>query len=340
MLITSREDVPRVTLVVVALGASERLNRALDSLTRHESRVGFDIVCVINPHASADGVTTRSPGVTIIEPDLNVGWAGGIQLARTNTHAEFLAWVQDDQRVEPGWLDALIDAADAHPKVAAFGSTMIDDDGRVAGYNAGRADPPDDVSAWNATDTTRERPLADVEEWDWVTSKGMLVRVGPFDEIHGPDPRWYPLNHVDKDYCTHVRAHGWGVALVAGARIRHEGSQSAPTSFRQFLAERHQEIFRRAWAEPVRQLAAGRKTAEHACATWLRGTDVTSAVERSVGIEASRMLVEYSKWESRHQQARIEDARRLAKAESDRAAAEERALLEQRMKDLAALVRR
>jgi len=340
MLITSDEDVPRVTIVVVALGASARLKRALESLTGHESRVGFDIVCVVNPHTSSEGPIPRSPGTTIVEPALNLGWAGGIQLGRTHTDAEFLVWVQDDQRIEPGWLDALVDAADAHPEVAAFGSTMIDDDGRVAGYNAGRADPPDDVSAWNATDTTRDRPLADVEEWDWVTSKGMLVRVGPFDQIHGPDPRWYPLNHVDKDYCTHLRAHGWRVALVAGARIRHEASQSAPTSFRQFLAERHQEIFQRAWAEPVRQLATGREQAEHPCATWLRGTDVMASVERSVGIEASRMLVEYSKWESRHQQTRIDEARRLARAESDRAAAEERALLEQRMKDLAALVRR
>ena len=62
----------------------------------------------------------------------------------------------------------------------------------------------------------------------WVTSKGMFVRTAAWDDVGGPDPRTYPLGRVDMQFCTHVRAHGWTVALVPTATITHEGGRSAP----------------------------------------------------------------------------------------------------------------
>ena len=90
---------------------------------------------------------------------------------------------------------------------------------------------------------------------DWVTSKGCLTRTAAFDEVGGPDPRLWPLNHVDKDYCTHLRCHGWDVALVPDARLRHHGSQSSPSAFREFLGEWRDAWFDERWAGAVGALA-------------------------------------------------------------------------------------
>ena len=146
---------------------------------------------------------------------MNLGWSGGLHRARALTDAELLVWVQDDMVPEPGWLDALVDAADAHPKIGGFGSVRVDAEGRPVPPNAGSATPHDAVELWNDTDSTTEWPASEVTTHDWVTSTGFLTRAAAWDELGGTDPRFWPVTHGDKDYCTHLRCHGWDVALVS-----------------------------------------------------------------------------------------------------------------------------
>ena len=115
-------------------------------------------------------------GVHVERPLSNLGWSGGLHLLRTLSDAELFVWVQDDMLPEPGWLDALVDAADAHPSVGLFGALRVGDKGEVLLYNGGWARPPDLVAGWNATDTTPEDTPTEVTRLDWVTSKGCLTR--------------------------------------------------------------------------------------------------------------------------------------------------------------------
>jgi GT2 family glycosyltransferase len=318
----------RVTLCVVTLGAPERLGRCVEALRAHESRHDFTVVVVLNS-ATVDGAPVEvdlPPGVLAHHEPVNLGWAGGLHRARSVTEAELLVWVQDDSRPEPGWLDALVDAADARPDAGVFGSVRVDEHGTVVVPNAGSATPYDAVQLWNDTDLTETDRQADVTTHDWVTSKGLLTRATVFDEVSGPDPRLWPLNHVDKEYCTHVRAHGWDVVLVPGARLRHAGSQSAPSSFRAFLAHWREPWLNKRLSPTVTALA-GRSSAqlEHPCAEW-RGPG-PDPVAAAVGAEASRMLVPLARAHGMH--ASDLEARALhlehhyALAEQARAAAEE-----------------
>jgi GT2 family glycosyltransferase len=293
----------RISLGVVALGTPDRLRGCLDALCAHESRHDFTVAVVVNAD-TADGTPPPPPeawgapdGVLVDTPAVNLGWAGGLHRARALTDAELFVWVQDDMVPEPGWLDALVDAADAHPGVGGFGAVHVDDAGRVVLHNAGRAEPSGAVELWNDTDTTPETLPAGVTTYDWVTSKGLLTRTAVFDEVGGPDPRLWPLNHVDKDYCTHLRCHGYDVALVAGARLRHGGSRSAPTQFRAFLAHWREPWFNRRWADSVAALA-GRSSAvvDHPCADWR--SVALDQVATAVGAEASRMLVPVARAEA------------------------------------------
>ena len=282
----------RVSLGVVTLGTPDRLRGCLDALVGHVSRHDFTVVVAVNSD-SPDGAprAVDVPTGVLVDPvPVNLGWAGGLHRVRAQTDAELLVWVQDDMAPDPGWLDALVDAADAHPDIGGFGSVRVDDEGRVLLHNAGRADPPDAVERWNDTDTTPETLPTEVTTYDWVTSKGFLTRATAFDEIGGPDPRLWPLGHVDKDYCTHLRCHGWDVALVPGARLTHAGSRSAPTPFREFLAHWREPWISRRWAAPVAALA-GRSSAvvDHPCAEWRALS--ADAVTVASAAEASRLVV-------------------------------------------------
>ena len=309
----------RVHLGVVTLGGPQRLASCLEALVAHESEHDFVVSLLVNPLTVAgepapDGVPA---GVRVETAAANLGWAGGLHRLRAASDAELFVWVQDDMTPHPGWLDALVEAAGSHPRVGLFGSVGLDDLDRVVLHNGGRAVPTDRVAGWSSTDSTPESLPSDVTVFDWVTSKGCLTRVAAFDAVGGPDPRLWPLNRVDLDYSTHLRCHGWDVALVPAARLQHAGSQSAPSAFRTFLLEWRDHWFDQQWGRAVTQLD-GRSSAdvEHPCAEWQ--TLEADAVEVACGQSASRMVVPLARWHAaRASDAATEGAEELALARAE-----------------------
>ena len=303
----------RITLGIVALGTPQRLVECLDSLAAHDTRHEFSVICVVNP-ATADASValdfTPPPGVHVVFQEINVGWPGGLHVVRSLIHSELLVWVQEDMTVCDGWLDALVAAADEHPEYAAFGSCSVDAEGNATGVSHGQAVPPHDIRQWKLTEDTTDTVPNGVTRADWVTSKGMLVRLSAWDEIGGPNPTYYPLNHVDHDYCAHLGAHGYDVAIVSEARLVHLGSQSAPSMFRRFIGEYRDPAFNATWGPVLAARAAGALTVEHECKPWFPGTtqtdDPVGQIRAIAGAEASLMLIAFAKWAQRFTDAGVE----------------------------------
>jgi GT2 family glycosyltransferase len=286
----------RVHVGVVTLGAPARLRPCLEALVAHRSRHDFVVSLLVNPAAvSGEPAPPGVPeGVRLELAGSNLGWAGGLHRLRALSDAELFAWVQDDMTPRPGWLDSLVDAADSRPGVGLFGAVGLDERDHVVLHNGGLAVPPEHVAGWSSTDTTPRSLPSDITTLDWVTSKGCLTRVAAFDEVGGPDPRLWPLNRVDLDYSTHLRCHGWEVVLVPQARVRHAGSQSAPSALRTFLLDWRDDWFDEQWADAVAALPEDRRrVVEHPCAEW-RSTTV-DAVEAAAGQAATRMLVPFAR---------------------------------------------
>ena len=122
----------RVHLGVVTLGTPARLGECLEALRTHESRHDFVVsVCVNADRMTPGPLTVQVPdGMRVERPAANLGWGAGLARLRGLAESEYFVWVQDDMLPEPGWLDALVDAADAHPRVAVFGALRVDDEGR------------------------------------------------------------------------------------------------------------------------------------------------------------------------------------------------------------------
>lgn len=296
----------RVVVAVVAYGDGERVRTCLDALTAHRSQTPFRLVCVINPDDRDDAdLPAFPPGVDVLRPEFNLGWAGGLHLVRSTVAAEFLVWAQDDMVVAEGWLDALVETADRHPRAGAVGSVEVDPVTRQPnGFAGGYAEPAEAVREWNASDVIRADTYVDGQPLDWITSKGMLTRTRAWDDVRGPDPRLFPLNHVDKDYCTHLRAHGWQLVLARDAQLIHGKHRSAPMTFRHFLEGWQEPGFNRRWGPVAASLGRGQaREVSHTCASW--PSDDPLEIERLVGMEASRMIVPSSRYATR-QIARLE----------------------------------
>jgi GT2 family glycosyltransferase len=106
-------DLPtRVTAVVLAWGDEPVLEEAVHAALASEG-VAVDVVLVDNG-CTSDAVTRLAavPGVTVVEPGRNLGFAGGCNLGAARATGDVLAFVNGDAVVRPGALAALAAALD------------------------------------------------------------------------------------------------------------------------------------------------------------------------------------------------------------------------------------
>lgn len=224
---------PAVTVVIVNFNAGEHGVRCLECLAE-QSLKPERIMLVDN--ASSDGSLAacrrlvagdpRLASRTQVEPlSTNVGFAAGsnhgIRLAET----EFVALLNPDAFAEPGWLEALVTAAEKYPACVAFGSRQM-----LAG-SAGVLDGIGDRwhfsgLAWREGHGRRLRP-PDLEAREIFSAcaaaalyrRAAVVEAGGFDED-------YFCYGEDVDLGYRLRLAGHTARYVPEAVVEHVGGGS------------------------------------------------------------------------------------------------------------------
>ncbi len=116
-------------VVVVNHNGGDLTISCLRSLLASDWPAGaLDIVMVEN--GSADGVAARVgtelPAVRVIDAGGNLGFGGGCNLALADlAGVDYVALVNNDARVEPGWLAPLVDVLEADPSVGAANPKIL-----------------------------------------------------------------------------------------------------------------------------------------------------------------------------------------------------------------------
>ena len=234
------------TAVVPTLGKSPHLIPCLEALRRE----GAEIVLVDQSEiavAIPAGLADR-----ILRPERNLGFAAGTNLgiaagtnlgiaAGTNlgiaaAAGEWIATVNDDAVVEPGWLGALVAALEAHPRAAA-----------AQGVNVMLAAP--DLAdgcglAWNrwwqAVQVGHGRsvpaPSGAIREVFGVSATAAVFRRGALRGVASGERIFdsrLESYYEDVDLAGRLRAAGWRALLVPAARARHAGSATGQTLSRE-----------------------------------------------------------------------------------------------------------
>ena len=120
---------PRVRVVVLNFDGGDMTIDCLRSLAGTDWPTDrFEVVLVDN--GSLDGVVERMPsefpGVRVIEPLRNTGFAGGCNLGiEAPGEWDYVALVNNDATVEPGWLAPLVEALQADDRVGAAAPKML-----------------------------------------------------------------------------------------------------------------------------------------------------------------------------------------------------------------------
>jgi GT2 family glycosyltransferase len=118
---------PKVTVVIVNWNGEHFLDRCLSALLA-QTVVPHEIILVDNASSDASlDIVSGFPLVSLLAQKENLGFARGNNLAieMADTESEWIALLNPDAFVEPCWLEVLLSAVRANPRVDVFGSKLV-----------------------------------------------------------------------------------------------------------------------------------------------------------------------------------------------------------------------
>lgn len=231
---------PSVTVVIPTLAADSALvdcMRALEKQTRRD----FEVIVVDN---SGKRLVRALPGiglpVSVIENQHNAGFGGAVNQAFQKSSAPFLATLNDDAMPDPGWLAALLNAAENRPDVGMCASQVrlqddkLDSAGMLIG---GDGSSKQRGHGWDPAKFSRLEEVLLPSGSAALYRRNMLDAIGVFDES-------FFLYCEDTDLGLRARWAGWRCLYVPDAVVEHRYSHSAgrASALKAYYVERNRLI--------------------------------------------------------------------------------------------------
>jgi GT2 family glycosyltransferase len=189
----------------------------LRALYAHSGAHLLEVIAVDNasPDISAQLMRGNFPQVTVLRQPTNLGFAGGVNAGLDAAHGELFVLLNQDCLVQPGWLDAVIQALHDHPEMGIAGCTIFNPDGSL--NHAGAFIRRPEAVGEHLTDRVGDAP----QPVDYVTGAAMVIRRSTWDAIGRFDEGFYPAYFEESDYCYRARGAGIATWYVPGAHVTH-----------------------------------------------------------------------------------------------------------------------
>jgi N-acetylglucosaminyl-diphospho-decaprenol L-rhamnosyltransferase len=255
-----------VDCVVVAYNSAEDLPACLGSLAeQHDIAVGVTVVdnCSSDPSAAC----ARERGARVIVNSSNRGFAAAVNQGLHGGSAAWVLILNPDARIEPGGVQAMIDAAVRGHRVGCVGPKTTDPSG--ATYPSARSFPGIVTAlvhgilggVWPGNPATKRYhattgATGESGQVDWVSGCCMLLPRQAWDEIGGFDERYF-MYVEDMDLCFRLRKAGWRTIFEPTATIMHVGGRSSRRRPVRSIYHHHRGAIRfywrsaAAWHRPV-----------------------------------------------------------------------------------------
>jgi O-antigen biosynthesis protein len=220
-------ETPDVSIVIPIYGQLAYTLNCIESLFSHESQYSAEIIIIDD--CSPDVSGSYLPEVADIRYHLQPQNGGFIRSCNSGgaiSRGRYLLMLNNDTRVVPGWLDAILDSFALFPKAGLVGSKLFYADGSLqeAGgiiwrsgncWNYGRNDDP------NRPEYSHARQV------DYISGCSIALPAKLWHALGGFDPLFTPAYCEDADLCLRVVALGYEVWMQPQSRIVHyEGKTS------------------------------------------------------------------------------------------------------------------
>ncbi len=248
---------PRVACIVLNYNGKEITLEAIASLSRM-TYPSFDIIHVDNGSTDGSHAAVADAFPEVIQEQVleNKGPTEGINrglLAALSGDYDYLLLLNNDIEVDPEMLTALVDVAEAHPKVGCVGPKTFYYWDRSRLWSAGG------ILRFKES-VTRERGMGEIdrgqydrdEEVDYLNGCAMLMRRSVVEEVGIFDPI-FTLAVEDADWCMRAKRAGYTCMYAHAAVLWHMVSHTAGNyqARRTFFTGRSNSIFLRRYGRPL-----------------------------------------------------------------------------------------
>jgi GT2 family glycosyltransferase len=237
---------PEVTVVMVTYNRWDLTREALRLLSE-STEPRYEVVIVDN--ASTDGTVDRLAhvsGARILRNPRNLGFGPATNQGAAMARGRYLLLLNSDAWVRPGWLEPLIEVAEADPGVAAVASKLLNPDGRLqeAGsilWRDARVRQYGDGDVPNRPEYNFRRTV------DYASAACLLVRRSAFIAVGGFDTRFAPVYSEDVDLCLALAAGPGRVVYQPRSVVEHVRGASSAGGVQSARIERNRRLLRARW---------------------------------------------------------------------------------------------
>ncbi len=200
---------PRLTLeALLALGA-----------VRHEAKIEVLLADDQSPDGSGR-FFQAVPGLRLFQNAENLGYLRTNNFLASQARGKFLLLLNNDTRIQPGALGALLRVFQEHPDAGMVGAKLLNPNGTL--QEAGCQVVASGAACKRGWGQDERRPEYNrLEPADYCSAAGVLIPRALFQEVGGFDERYLPSHYEDVDLAFKVRAAGKVVYYQPQARIIH-----------------------------------------------------------------------------------------------------------------------
>ena len=244
----------RVAVVIPVYNSWNVTEDCLRSLMMTTNRTPFRVV-VVND-GSSDETSERLahiPGITVVGDGANHGFLRAVHAGVAATSEELVVLLNNDTIVTDGWIDALVETADADASVGIVGSMLLYPDGILQeagslifsdgrGINFGKGDIPG--RAWYLFP----------REVDYCSGASLLIRRSAWEATGGFDLSFAPAYYEETDLAFAVRRAGFRVLYQPRSMVFHLEGESYgrdENPERMALLERNKARLLEKWGDEI-----------------------------------------------------------------------------------------
>ncbi len=214
---------PLVSAIIVNWNGAHHLKICLPSL-RAQTYKALEIIVVDNGSTDGSAEVTRECQARWLPLGKNVGLAPALNRGVAQADGEFLLFVNNDMRFDPGFVAALVEPVKKNDEIFATDGMQFNWDGSERAHLATRlvSRRPGSRSSTELVPGLYFYPNeADRETAVYTGSAAcMLVRRKFFEKLNGFDDR-LPLGYEDVEICWRAWIRGWKTVYVPTAICWH-----------------------------------------------------------------------------------------------------------------------
>jgi GT2 family glycosyltransferase len=204
------------------------LRPCLESVRRQQVRGGCEVLVVDNgsTDGSQDLIRREFPDCTLLEAGRNLGFAGGNNLGLRAGIGEYLVLLNNDTAVRPGWLQALIDAAESDPEVGAVTAKLLYAGRPGTIQSAGTELHEDGGGGDRGSGEIDDGQYNRLEEVFGLNGASALLCRRALEDVGLLDEAFF-MYYEDTDLSWRLRLRGWKILYQPAAEVYHVHAASS-----------------------------------------------------------------------------------------------------------------